>query len=189
MQVKIAEDFQKITEEVTAFLPDLILMELKLPYYNGFYWCEEIRKTSRVPVVFLSSADDNMNIVMAMNMGADDFIPKPFDLQVLTAKLQAVLRRSYGTPLSGHLMECGDLVLEQCSLMKMTKQVVKKYSTLFIYNHIAVHLENLDHVVLTDEKWFSFLLEQILSNALKYTKEGSVHILAKDCDGASGRAL
>lgn len=67
------------------FQPDIIIMDIKLPYYNGFYWCAEIRKTSKVPIVFLSSADDNMNIVMAMNMGGDDFIAKPFDLQVLTA--------------------------------------------------------------------------------------------------------
>ena len=86
-------------------------MDIKLPYYNGFYWCAEIRKTSKVPIVFLSSADDNMNIVMAMNMGGDDFIAKPFDLQVLTAKLQAVLRRSYGSKLTSHSIECGEVVL------------------------------------------------------------------------------
>ena len=111
MQTQIAQDFQKITEEIEAFLPDLILMDLQLPYYNGFYWCEKIRKSSQVPVVFLSSADDNMNIVMAMNMGADDFIAKPFDLQVLTAKIQAVLRRSYGAPLTGHLLKCKEVEL------------------------------------------------------------------------------
>ena len=74
---------------------DIIIMDIKLPYYNGFYWCAEIRKTSKVPIVFLSSADDNMNIVMAMNMGGDEFIEKPFDLNVLTAKVQALLRRAY----------------------------------------------------------------------------------------------
>lgn len=102
---------KKITEEVEDFQPDIIIMDIKLPYYNGFYWCAEIRKTSKVPIVFLSSADDNMNIVMAMNMGGDDFIAKPFDLQVLTAKLQAVLRRSYGSELTSHSMECGEVVL------------------------------------------------------------------------------
>ena len=111
MQVQCAGNFEKITEEVEDFQPDIIIMDIKLPYYNGFYWCAEIRKTSKVPIVFLSSADDNMNIVMAMNMGGDDFISKPFDLQVLTAKLQAVLRRSYGTKLTSHSMECGDVVL------------------------------------------------------------------------------
>ena len=100
MQVQCAGNFEKITEEVEEFQPDIIIMDIKLPYYNGFYWCAEIRKTSKVPIVFLSSADDNMNIVMAMNMGGDDFIAKPFDLQVLTAKL-----------LTSHSMECGEVVL------------------------------------------------------------------------------
>jgi DNA-binding response OmpR family regulator len=95
MQVQCAGNFEKITEEVEDFQPDIIIMDIKLPYYNGFYWCAEIRKTSKVPIVFLSSADDNMNIVMAMNMGGDDFIAKPFDLEVLTAKVQAMLRRTY----------------------------------------------------------------------------------------------
>lgn len=111
MQVQCAGNFEKITEEVEDFQPDIIIMDIKLPYYNGFYWCAEIRKTSKVPIVFLSSADDNMNIVMAMNMGGDDFIAKPFDLQVLTAKLQAVLRRSYGSELASHSIECGEVVL------------------------------------------------------------------------------
>lgn len=72
-----------------------MLLDISLPFYNGFYWCEEIRKLSTVPVVFISSASDNMNIIMAMNMGGDDFISKPFDFSVLTAKLQAILRRTY----------------------------------------------------------------------------------------------
>ena len=90
-----ASDFKEIVSEVADFTPDLILLDVKLPYYNGFYWCSEIRKFSKVPIIFVSSADDDMNIVMAMDMGGDDFIPKPVDLNVLTAKLQAVLRRAY----------------------------------------------------------------------------------------------
>lgn len=94
-EVKCAEEFRNITEEFTAFSPQLVLMDIGLPFFNGFYWCGEIRRISKVPVVFLSSASDNMNIVMAMNMGGDDFIAKPFDMSVLMAKIQAVLRRSY----------------------------------------------------------------------------------------------
>ena len=105
MKPFLAHDFQNITEEFEKIQPDIVLMDLKLPAYNGFYWCSEIRKISQVPIVFLSSADDNMNIVMAMNMGADDFISKPFDLQVLTAKLQAILRRSYGESIAVHELE------------------------------------------------------------------------------------
>lgn len=79
----------------SEYSPHLVLMDIGLPFYNGFYHCSEIRRISKVPVVFLSSASDNMNIVMAMNMGGDDFIAKPFDLTVLMAKIQAILRRTY----------------------------------------------------------------------------------------------
>ena len=94
-EAMITADFRAVTEEVKAFDPQLILMDIGLPYYNGYYWCGEIRRFSTVPVVFLSSAADNMNIVMAMDMGGDDFIAKPFDSAVLMAKLRSVLRRSY----------------------------------------------------------------------------------------------
>ena len=94
-QVKAAADFARVMEDFTAFDPQLVLLDISLPVYNGYHWCSEICKVSRVPVIFLSSASDNMNIVMAMHMGGDDFIPKPFDLTVLTAKVQALLRRTY----------------------------------------------------------------------------------------------
>ena len=93
--VRLVEDFQNVMAAFVDYDPHLVLLDIMLPFYNGYHWCSEIRKFSNVPVVFLSSASDNMNIVMAMNMGGDDFIPKPVDLSVLTAKLQAVLRRSY----------------------------------------------------------------------------------------------
>lgn len=94
-EVSCIGDFQQILQEFTAFDPHLVLVDIMLPFYNGYHWCSEIRKISSVPIVFLSSASDNMNIVMAMNMGGDDFIAKPFDLNVLTAKIQAILRRTY----------------------------------------------------------------------------------------------
>ena len=94
-QVKAAADFANVMADFAAFDPQLVLLDIGLPVYNGYHWCGEIRKQSRVPVIFLSSASDNMNIVMAMHMGGDDFIPKPFDLNVLTAKVQALLRRTY----------------------------------------------------------------------------------------------
>lgn len=88
-------DFAAVTEVFAKEAPQLVLMDIGLPYYNGYYWCSEIRKLSNVPIVFISSNTDNMDIVMAMNMGGDDFITKPFDLSVVTAKLQAILRRTY----------------------------------------------------------------------------------------------
>lgn len=94
-QAECVHDFQNIIPEFLAYDPHLVLVDIMLPFYNGYYWCEEIRKISNVPVVFISSASDNMNIVMAMNMGGDDFISKPIDLSVMTAKLGAILRRTY----------------------------------------------------------------------------------------------
>ena len=93
--VRCAEDFRNVLAECTAFDPQLVLLDIALPFYNGYHWCQELRRVSNVPVVFISSASDNMNIVMAMNMGGDDFIAKPFDLNVLLAKIQAILRRTY----------------------------------------------------------------------------------------------
>ena len=93
--VHIVENFDNVLGEFAEFSPQLVLMDIRLPFFDGYHWCTEIRKVSKVPVIFLSSVADNMNIVMAVNMGADDFIPKPFDLEVLTVKIQALLRRSY----------------------------------------------------------------------------------------------
>ncbi len=90
-----AEDLRRVMEQFRSFAPQLVLLDIGLPYYNGYHWCRLMRAESQVPIVFLSSASDNMNIVMAMDMGGDDFIPKPFDREVLMAKLQAVLRRAY----------------------------------------------------------------------------------------------
>ena len=93
--VHVAEDFQNVMQEFQDFEPQLVLMDISLPFYNGYYWCGEIRKVSKVPVIFLSSSGDDMNLVMAINLGADDFVAKPFRMEVLTAKTQAVLRRTY----------------------------------------------------------------------------------------------
>ena len=92
---RCAENFRDVAGEFAAFAPHLALMDIGLPFFDGYYWCREIRRTSSVPIIFLSSASDNMNIVMAINMGGDDFIAKPFDLSVLIAKMQALLRRAY----------------------------------------------------------------------------------------------
>ena len=105
--VKIAEDFREIAAEYERFSPHLTHLDIGLPFHNGFFWCEQIRKKSKAPVVFLSSASDNMNIVLAMNMGGDDFIAKPFDLSVLMAKINAILRRCYDFSSSNEIIECG----------------------------------------------------------------------------------
>jgi len=94
-EVTAVKDFRNVTAEFTEAKPHLVLMDIKLPFKDGYFWTSEIRKISSVPIVFLSSASDNMNIIMAINMGADDFIPKPVDAMVLNAKVNAILRRTY----------------------------------------------------------------------------------------------
>lgn len=92
---KCVDDFRNVMKTFVEFSPHIVIMDIALPFFNGYYWCSEIRKISTVPIIFLSSTSDNMNVVMAVNMGADDFIPKPFDLAVLTAKVTALIRRTY----------------------------------------------------------------------------------------------
>ena len=95
LQVQCVQDFRNVMEEFTAFQPQLVLLDITLPFFNGYHWCSQIRQISKVPILFISSASDNMNIIMAMNLGADDFIAKPFDGSVLMAKVNALLRRAY----------------------------------------------------------------------------------------------
>lgn len=95
LEVRCIENFRNVMAEFSEFNPHIILLDIALPFFNGYHWCTEIRKVSKVPVIFISSAADNMNLIMAMNLGADDFIAKPFDQSVLMAKLQAMLRRTY----------------------------------------------------------------------------------------------
>lgn len=110
-ETEAVTDFSNVFGSFGRFMPHLVLMDIGLPFYNGYYWCGEIRKISQVPVVFVSSASDNMNIVMAMNMGGDDFIVKPFDLEVLLAKVQAILRRTYSFQNQSSVMEHGNVIL------------------------------------------------------------------------------
>jgi two-component system response regulator protein BraR/BceR len=104
-EVACVTDFNDVLSEFAAFDPQLVLLDISLPFFNGYHWCNEIRKLSKVPIIFISSASDNMNIVMAMNMGGDDFLAKPFDLSVLTAKVQALLRRTYDFAGQTNLLE------------------------------------------------------------------------------------
>ena len=110
-EVSTVQDFGNVLGEFAACDPQLVLLDIRLPFYNGYHWCTQIRQASKVPIIFLSSVSDNMNIVMAMNMGADDFIPKPFDLEVLTAKVQALLRRSYDFAGSSSMLEHKGMLL------------------------------------------------------------------------------
>lgn len=104
-QVHCLENFRAVMTEFAEFDPHIVLLDISLPFFNGYHWCNEIRKVSSVPIIFISSASDNMSMIMAMNMGADDFIAKPFDQSVLMAKLQALLRRTYDFAASVPVLE------------------------------------------------------------------------------------
>ena len=117
-QVQEVQDFQTVLDQISDFQPHLILLDIGLPFFNGYYWCQEIRKTSRVPIMFLSSHDQPMDIVMAINMGADDYVTKPFEMTVLLAKIQGLLRRSYD-----FVGEQSVLWFEEISLDLKTMQV------------------------------------------------------------------
>ncbi|MDI3537493.1 MAG: two-component system, OmpR family, response regulator protein BraR/BceR [Eubacteriaceae bacterium] len=110
-ETRLAEDYNQVLNEFLDYMPQLVLLDIVLPLYNGYHWCTEIRKISKVPIVFISSSSDNMNIVMAMNMGGDDFIAKPFDLSVLLAKVQAIIRRTYAFQENRELIEHAGVIL------------------------------------------------------------------------------
>lgn len=155
METVCVKDFANIIEEVQEASPDLVLMDIGLPYFNGFYWCTEIRKLSKVPIVFLSSADDSMNIVMAMNMGGDDFISKPFDMAVLIAKIQAILRRTGGVDHTFGNLQCGGVTLhvEECCLSADGRQIPLTKNEYLI---VKTLLENKGRLVTRDR-----LMEQL----------------------------
>lgn len=105
IEAKKADDLRNVMQVFAKFQPHIVLLDISLPFFNGYHWCEQIRAVSKVPVIFISSASDNMNIVMVMNLGADDFVSKPFDMNVLTAKVRALLRRTYDFGASVPLLE------------------------------------------------------------------------------------
>lgn len=148
-EVACARDFADVMAEFLAFAPQLVLLDIKLPFYNGYHWCSEIRRVSKVPVMFVSSAADNMNIVMAVNMGGDDFIAKPFDLDVLTVKIQALLRRSYDFAGQGNFLAHRGAVLNpaEATFTYQGKRIELTKNELRI---LQVLMENKEKVVMRD---------------------------------------
>ena len=140
------QDFSQVMAEFAVVQPQLVLMDITLPFFNGYHWCSEIRKVSQVPVVFLSSASDNMNIVMAVNMGADDFIAKPFDMDVLTVKIQALLRRSYDFAGTSSILEHKGVMLN-ITEATLTYQEEKIELTKNDLKILQVLMENKEKVV------------------------------------------
>lgn len=150
MEAKGIKDFRNVMVEFTEFAPQLVLIDISLPFMNGYHWISEIRKVSNVPAIFISSAKDNMNMVMAMNMGADDFIPKPFDMNVLMSKINALLRRTYQFSDSAPLLFAKEAVLNvnDCSLTYKDEKIVLTKNE---YRILLVLMQNKDKVVSRDK--------------------------------------
>lgn len=191
------KDFKNVMEQFASFNPQLVILDIGLPFYNGFYWCQEIRKISGTPVIFLSSMNDNMNIVMAMNMGGDEFIEKPFDLNVATAKIQAVLRRAYSLQGTSNLMEHEGIILNLSDATvtykeakeELTKNEFKILQTLFENAGKTVSREQLitrlwesdafidDNTLTVNVARLRKKLEQIGAGGLIRTKKGIGYIV------------
>ena len=148
-KTKTTEDLKNVLQEFLAFEPELVILDIMLPFFNGFYWCQKIREVSKVPIVFLSSANDNMNIVMAVNMGADDFIAKPFDLSVLTVKVQAMLRRTYDFTEGGEILTYHGVILQVAEAV-LTYQDKKVELTRNELRILKTLMENKEKVVSRD---------------------------------------
>jgi len=156
-EVECVSDFQDVLGHFVRFDPQLVLLDLSLPFYNGFHWCSEIRKLSKVPIIFISSASDNLNIVLAMNMGGDDFIVKPFELTVLAAKIRALLRRTYDFAGQTNLLEHKGAILN-LSEATLTYQGEKVQLTRNEHRILQLLLENKGQVV-TREALMNYLWE------------------------------
>lgn len=126
-EVSIAKQFSNILDDFITYQPDIVLLDINLPTLNGFHWCQEIRKISNVPIIFISSRTDNMGQIMAIQMGGDDFIEKPFNLSLTVAKVQALLRRTYDLAVSND-----ELTVKGCKLIIDEAKI--------IYNEEAIQL-------------------------------------------------
>lgn len=150
-EVVLVEDFMEVLSIFVKVEPHLVLMDIGLPLFNGYHWCQEIRKVSKVPIMFLSSRDQAMDIVMAINMGGDDFVTKPFDQNVLLAKIQGLLRRSYEFGKDQSLLEYMGVILNlkamdlvyQGEVVSLTKNEFQILQVLFDHAGIIVSREDL----------------------------------------------
>lgn len=137
-EVSIAKQFGNILEEFKTVEPELVLLDINLPTFNGYHWCQEIRKVSNVPIIFISSRTDNMDQIMAIQMGGDDFIEKPFNLSLTIAKIQALLRRTYDLTVSNNEMTVKGckLVVDEATLYYNNDSVQLSFTELQILNKL-----------------------------------------------------
>lgn len=163
-----AEDFSDIIGEFRRVRPDLVLLDISLPFFNGYYWCSLIRKESNAPILFLSSHDQNADVVMAVNMGADDYIIKPFSIDVLVAKVNAMMRRAYDYFVETSVLHAGEVALNlsdasltyQDKRVELTKNETRMLSTLLENKNAIVSRETMIRKLWDDE---SFIDDNTLS--------------------------
>ena len=136
LQIFGVKNFRRILSEFSEIQPHLVIMDIGLPSFDGYHWCREIRKISKCPILFLSSASDNMNMIMAMNMGGDDFIAKPFDIDVLIAKIQALLRRTYD-------------YTESMSILEHREAFLNVENGVLTYHGISIDLTKNEHRIMS----------------------------------------
>jgi|SRR5699024_10939798 len=147
--VYIIKDFSKVVEEFGNFNPNLVLMDVNLPFFNGFYWCEKIREISQVPIIFLSSNQEKMDMIMAMNMGADDYITKPFDMDLLIIKIQTLLRRTYSFKETMDILQFKEIILDlRNSRLLYKDEIIELSKNEFII--LKVFFQNINKYVSKD---------------------------------------
>lgn len=196
-EVSCVIDFRNVLSEFVSYMPQLVLMDIGLPFFNGYYWCAQIRQISQVPIIFVSSAGDNMNVVMAVNMGGDDFVVKPFEPEVLSAKVQAMLRRTYAFREQTNVMEYRGIILNMSDAslliegrkLELTKNEFRIMQILFENAERAVSREEImkrlwDNDCFVDDNTLTVnmtrlrkKLEAVREEALIHTKKGIGYML------------
>ncbi|GAA0771486.1 response regulator transcription factor [Clostridium subterminale] len=162
-EVNLIENFDSILKEFIEKEPQLLIMDVNLPYYDGFYWCKKIREISKVPIIFLSSRDSNMDLIMGINNGGDDYITKPFSIEVLITKINALLRRTYDYAGSESIIYYNDAVLdiEKCTFkygnntIELTKNEIKILSVLIKNREKVVSRDKLMMSLWNDDEFVS----------------------------------
>ena len=150
-KVDLIDDFERIMEEFIDKRPESIILDVNLPLYNGFYWCERIRTISNVPIIFLSSRDSDMDLIMGINNGGDDYITKPFSIDILVTKINGIIRRVYNYSVSNNVMRYGDLIFDMEkgiiknneNTIELTKNEIKILTTLLKNKNKVVSRENI----------------------------------------------
>lgn len=145
-----SKDFEKVFDDFKKYEPQLVLLDLTLPFYDGYYWCKKIRDYSNVPIIIISAKDESMSQIMAMTIGADDYIVKPFDINLLQSKISALLRRSYKYTNDNNNIIVGDIILNK-DLMALLRNESSIELSKNEFKIIEILMNNLSSVVKREE--------------------------------------